>query len=105
MISEIAYLSVAAGDTEAMARAIPAALDVVRDDPGCCGAVAFQSATEPTEFTVIIEWTSVEAHQLFRSSPGMDEYRGHIADYLAGTPAFGYHERLGDRATQQHSSS
>lgn len=95
MICEIAQLEVAPADADAMAAALPLALAVARRDPGCRGAVGYQRHEDPTRFVVVIDWDSVEAHETFRASPGIEDYRSHVGGYLVGAPTFGYYEPLG----------
>lgn len=83
---------VRASDGDALARAFPAALAVLRATPGCSGASLRRCVEEPDRFVVTVEWESVEAHEDFRAGERFADYRAPIGALLAEPPAYAHYE-------------
>jgi quinol monooxygenase YgiN len=86
--------NVRSSDSDAFLRALPAAIAVLRSAPGCVEVSVRRCIERPDEFALLVDWTSVAAHEEFRASPDFAEYRAPIADLLAEPPAFAHYETV-----------
>jgi hypothetical protein len=52
-----------------------------------CEAIWFHRGIEnPDEFILQLQWTTVDAHNAWKASEGLQRWRGHISDLLDGLP-------------------
>jgi heme-degrading monooxygenase HmoA len=87
MVLEVADIDVRPG-TEADFRAAYAkAREVLVGTPGFQTVRMTQGVETPTRFVLLVEWESVEAHEVnFRQSERFAQWRGLIGPYFAHPP-------------------
>jgi len=86
MVLEVALIDVTPGAEAAFGAAYAAGRDLITDTPGARSIRMTQGVETPTRFVLMVEWDSVEAHQVFRDSDRFPQWRGHIGPHLAGPP-------------------
>jgi len=86
MVLEVALIDVQPGHEEAFATAYRGAKDFVGDTPGCRSMRMTSGVETPTRFVLLVEWDSVEAHELFRSSDRFPRWRAAIGPHFAQAP-------------------
>ena len=86
MVLEVALIDVTTGAEAAFADAYRQGRALVAETPGCQSLRMTQGVETPTRFVLLVEWDSVEAHQVFRDSERFGQWRGLIGPHLAGPP-------------------
>jgi len=87
MVLEIADFTVKAGTEDEFAAALKEALPFVTATPGFLSARLTRGVESPSRFVLLIEWESVEAHNVgFRESDRFPEWRAAIGPYFDGAP-------------------
>jgi quinol monooxygenase YgiN len=76
---------------------IGTAIEVILRNSECLKADIYRGIEDPDTFTMVIEWTTVEAHLAWRESEDMPEFRGHIADLLAKPNEMAHFELIEQR--------
>src|SRR5262245_46056956 len=88
MVLEIADIAVKPGTEEQFIGAVREGIKYVSDTPGFGSARLTRGVESPSRFVLLIEWDSVEAHNVgFRESENFGRWRGLIGPYLDGAPA------------------
>ena len=91
------------GQTQAKEETIEALRDfllsiipIIKSSHGCESVTLFQSKDDPTRFTMIEVWDSVESHRAsVKNIP--PEMLGEIGPLLASSPSGGYFEMLAQK--------
>lgn len=87
MVLEIADLTVTPGTEDDFVAAVREGIGYVADTPGFGSARLTRGVETPNRFVLLIEWDSVEAHEVgFRQSENFGRWRGLIGKYLDGDP-------------------
>ena len=87
MVLEIADFTVLPGTEEEFAAAVREGIRYVSDTPGFRTARLTRGVETPTRFVLLIEWDSVEAHNVgFRESENFDRWRALIGPFFDGAP-------------------
>ena len=87
MVLEIADFTVKAGTEDRFAAAVQEGLPHVASTPGFLGARLTRSIESPSRFVLLIEWDSVEAHNVgFRESDRFPLWRALIGPFFDGDP-------------------
>jgi len=87
MVLEIADIAVKPGTEEQFIDAVREGIKYVSDTPGFGSARLTRGVESPSRFVLLIEWDSVEAHNVgFRESENFGRWRGLIGPYLDGAP-------------------
>ena len=86
MVLEVALIDVMPGSQDAFAAAYGKARTLVTDTPGCRSIRMTRGVETPTRFVLLVEWDSVEAHQVFRDSDRFPQWRAHIGPHFAQPP-------------------
>lgn len=86
MVLEVALIDVTAGSEPAFTTAYGQAQAVITAAEGCRSVRMTQGVETPTRFVLLVEWDSVEAHEVFRSSPAFGQWRALIGPHFAGPP-------------------
>jgi heme-degrading monooxygenase HmoA len=87
MVLEIADITVTPGSEDDFAAAVREGIRYVADTPGFGSARLTRGVETPNRFVLLIEWDSVEAHNVgFRESENFGRWRGLIGPYLDGAP-------------------
>ena len=86
MVLEVALIDVTPGSEEAFAAAYAQAQPLVADTPGCRSLRMTRGVETPTRFVLLVEWDSVEDHQVFRDSDRFPQWRALIGPHFAAPP-------------------
>lgn len=87
MVLEIADIAVKPGSEDEFAAAVREGLKYVSDTPGFGSARLTRGVESPSRFVLLIEWASVEAHNVgFRESENFGRWRALIGPHLDGDP-------------------
>jgi heme-degrading monooxygenase HmoA len=89
VVLEIAHIIAREGTDDQLAINYSAAMKVIRRHPGARRALAWRQREDARTFAIVIEWDSVEAHEDFRSSGLLAEFRACIDGAVES--AFGGH--------------
>jgi heme-degrading monooxygenase HmoA len=88
MVLEIADIAVKPGSEDDFAAAVREGIRYVADTPGFRGARLTRGVESPGRFVLLVEWDSVEAHEVgFRGSENFGRWRALIGPHLDGEPA------------------
>jgi len=93
-IIELAHLRAKAGEEEAMAAALPAAVAVLETAKGCLGASALRCIERPDEFTFSVRWLEVQDHLAFREASEFARYRATFSEHLDEVIGFAHYSEL-----------
>lgn len=85
-IREIGQFHIQDGKQQDFVAAFNSAVGLITQSEGCHGAVLRQGIESPTQFILTIEWDSVEAHQAFRDSERLAQWRAPITPFFAQAP-------------------
>ena len=86
MVLEVAIIDVTPGSEEALVAAYAEAKHLPAVTPGCGPMRMTRGVETPTRFVLLIEWDSVEAHDVFRNGEGFAAWRALISPHFAGPP-------------------
>lgn len=86
MVLEVALIDVTPGAEAAFTAAFHEAKQLVTGTPGFQTLRMTQGIETPTRFVLLIEWDSVEAHQVFRDGDGFPKWRALIGPHFANPP-------------------
>jgi heme-degrading monooxygenase HmoA len=87
MVLEIADIAVKPGSEDDFAAAVREGIKFVSDTAGFGSARLTRGVESPSRFVLLIEWDSVEAHNVgFRESENFGRWRALIGPYLDGNP-------------------
>ena len=86
MVLELALIDVTPGSEQAFAAAYAQAKELVGDTPGCRSMRMTRGVETPTRFVLLVEWDSVEDHQVFRDSDRFPQWRALIAPHFVAPP-------------------
>ncbi|HEY0296646.1 MAG TPA: antibiotic biosynthesis monooxygenase [Bordetella sp.] len=84
MINEIAVIFVKEGAGAAFEAAVNKAKPLFLAAKGCHGVQLFRSIEKPLEYTLVVDWETVEHHMVdFRESEAFKQWRALIGDSVA----------------------
>ncbi len=87
MVLEVADITVQPGSEPDFAAAYRAAREILVATSGCQSVRMTQGVETPTRFVLLVEWDSVEAHEVnFRQTDRFVQWRGLIGPYFANPP-------------------
>lgn len=87
MVLEVAIIEVTPGQEEEFAAAYQAAKSLVATTPGARSVRMTRGIESPSQFVLLVEWDSVEAHaENFRATDRFTQWRGHIGPFFAKPP-------------------
>lgn len=86
MVLEVALIDVTPGAEQQFADAYREAHALVASTPGCRSVRMTQGVESPSRFVLLVEWDSVDAHQLFRDSDRFPQWRALIGPHFAAPP-------------------
>ncbi len=86
MVLEVALIDVTPGSEQAFCTAYEQAAALVADTPGCRSMRMTQGVETPTRFVLLVEWDSLEDHQVFRDSDRFPQWRALIGPHFAAPP-------------------
>lgn len=94
MVLEVALIDVSPGSESAFAEAYAQAKQLVGDTPGCRSMRMTRGVETPTRFVLLVEWDSVEDHQVFRDSDRFPQWRALLGPHFAAPPHVEHFEDL-----------
>lgn len=86
MVLEIAQIDVIDGMQPQFAAAYQQARHLPAATPGCGAMRMTQGVETPTRFVLLIEWDSIEDHEVFRASDRFPQWRALIGPFFAEQP-------------------
>ncbi len=93
MVLEVALIDVQDGTAEQFASAYRIAREILLSTPGLRSARMTHGIERPTRFVLLVEWDSVEAHEVnFRQTDRFGRWRGLIGPYFAAPPLVEHYE-------------
>lgn len=95
MVREIAIFEVQGGSEEDFIEAYNGVSDVLEQAAGNHGVVLHRGVENPSTFTLIVEWDSVEAHTDLTQQPEFEKFGEAVTPYLAGQPEVRHVEPVG----------
>ncbi|MCW2499060.1 MAG: antibiotic biosynthesis monooxygenase [Frankiales bacterium] len=94
MVLEVALFDVRPGAEQAFAQAYAQARPLLAQSEGCRSVRMTQGVETPTRFVLLVEWDSLDAHELFRASPRFGEWRALVAPHFATPPLVEHYQDL-----------
>ncbi|MDP9456994.1 MAG: antibiotic biosynthesis monooxygenase [Actinobacteria bacterium] len=95
MVREIAVFEVQEGQGENFVEAYNGVAHVLNGAKGSHGATLHRGIENPSLFTLIVEWDSVDAHTALTKEPEFKEFGDAVGPFLAGRPEVGHVEAVG----------
>ena len=87
MVTEVAFMSVHAGQEDAFLNALEAAKSVVGQAKGFVSISVHRGIERPSTFMLVLTWETLEDHtEGFRGGPLFVQWRGHIGPFFAAAP-------------------
>ncbi len=86
MVLEVALIDVRPGAEDDFATAYLQARGLVGETPGFRSIRMTRGIETPTRFVLLVEWDSVDAHDVFRASDRFGQWRALIGPHFAGPP-------------------
>jgi heme-degrading monooxygenase HmoA len=86
MVLEVAIFDIQAAHEEAFISAYGQARTLVTGTPGCLSTRMTRGIETPTRFVLLVEWSSVDAHQAFRDSERFPQWRALIGPHFNTPP-------------------
>ena len=87
MIIEHALLNVRPGEEEDFIAALEGALPLISATPGFIGLKVARGIESPSDFVLLVEWESVEAHSVgFRQSDRYEAWRAALHHFYEPMP-------------------
>ncbi|CAG9181193.1 hypothetical protein LMG23992_04438 [Cupriavidus laharis] len=91
MIKEIAQITVKSGSESQFEQGVGKATPLFLRSRGCHGVQLFRSVEQPQQYTLVVEWETVEDHMVhFRESPEFQQWRELVSDCFAAPPQVGH---------------
>lgn len=91
MIKEIAQITVKPGSESQFEEGVGKARPLFLRSRGCHGVQLFRSIEQPQQYTLVVEWETVEDHMVhFREAPEFQEWRALVSDCFAAPPQVGH---------------
>lgn len=88
MIKEIAQITIKPGMDKQFEHGVSQATPLFLRSHGCHGVQLFRSIEQPDQYTLVVDWESVDDHMvLFRESPEFQQWRGLVAETFAAPPS------------------
>jgi heme-degrading monooxygenase HmoA len=94
MVIERAELPIAVGREQDFEQQFMNAGQLLRAAPGCRAVSLARGIESPSQYLLLIEWDTVEAHQAFTLTAEMGQVRNLIGGFFAGKPNTGHFARL-----------
>lgn len=87
MIKEIAQLTIKPGLEQQFEQGVSQARPLFLRSRGCQGVQLFRSIEQPEQYTLVVDWETVEDHMVhFRESPEFQQWRALVGDTFAAPP-------------------
>ena len=86
MVLEVADFSITPGAEDDFAAAYGKGKSLIAETPGFQSIRLTRGVESPSRFVLLVEWDSVEAHQVFRDSDRFGQWRALIGAHFASPP-------------------
>lgn len=87
MVLEHPLLPVVPGREDEFEKAFTEAKQIIASSPGFLGLSLSRGVERPSEYLLLVEWESVEAHEVgFRSSPADNRWRALLHEFYEPFP-------------------
>ncbi|SRR6266567_404412 len=86
MVTEVARFYATSGQGDAFETAVQEGLKVIQRQPAHRRTCLMRGVEHPDEFTLVVEWDSLEGKMAFRNGPEFPDWRKHINDLMAQPP-------------------
>jgi len=86
LVREIAVFRTREGQAEAFVEAYGGVASILTEAEGSGAASFHRGVEDPTSFTLIVEWDSVDAHTALTQRPEFGSFGEAIGPYFAGEP-------------------
>jgi len=90
MIFEMAQIEIKPGMESAFENGVAQAVALFQRAPGCRGVQLLKSIEQPSRYTLMVTWESVDAHTHFRESQDFPEWRRLVGGFFASPPQVGH---------------
>lgn len=90
-VIEIVNVVAHEGTDDRLSTSYQAAMDVIARHPGARRAWALRQVEDPRVFTVAIEWDSLEAHEDFRNSDLLQDFRACVNGAVETVQVYGHY--------------
>lgn len=91
MFMEVAEIQVKPGTETQFESAVQAAVPLFRRAKGCSAMRLERSVEQPSRYTLLVQWATVENHMLdFRESADFEEWRHLVGGFFAAPPQVGH---------------
>jgi heme-degrading monooxygenase HmoA len=90
MIFEMAQIEVKPGMESAFENGVAQAVPLFQRARGCNGVQLLKSIEQPSRYTLMVTWESVDAHTHFRESQDFPEWRRLVGGFFASPPQVGH---------------
>jgi heme-degrading monooxygenase HmoA len=90
MIFEMAQIEIKPGMEAAFENGVAQAIPLFQRARGCNGVQLLKSIEQPSRYTLMVTWESVDAHTHFRESPDFSEWRRLVGGFVASPTQVGH---------------
>jgi len=90
MIFEMAQIEIKPGMESAFENGVAQAVPLFQRARGCNGVQLLKSIEQPSRYTLMVTWESVDAHTHFRESQDFPEWRRLVGGFFASPPQVGH---------------
>jgi heme-degrading monooxygenase HmoA len=90
MVIERAELPIAVGREQEFEQQFMKAGQLLRAAAGCRAVSLARGIESPSQYLLLIEWDSIEAHQTFTATAEMGQVRNLIGPFFTGKPNTGH---------------
>lgn len=91
MFMEVAAIQVKPGTEAQFEAAVQAAVPLFQRAKGCSAMRLERSVEQPTHYTLLVQWATVENHMVdFRASADFEQWRKLVGDFFAAPPQVGH---------------
>lgn len=91
MFMEVAEIEVKAGTEAQFETAVQAAIPLFQRAKGCSAMRLERSVEQPTHYTLLVQWATVENHMVdFRESADFEQWRALVGAFFAKPPQVGH---------------
>lgn len=94
MVLEVAQFDITPGSEEAFAAAYAQARELLASSPGCDAVRMTRGVETPTRFLLVVEWSSLAAHEDFRASDRFPQWRALIGPHFAAPPLVEHYQPI-----------
>ncbi|RQQ10144.1 antibiotic biosynthesis monooxygenase [Burkholderia stagnalis] len=87
MVIEIAQIDLIENSASGFERAVAQAKPLIERAPGCHGVRLYRGVEHPDRYRLMVQWESVELHDVFRRTADFQRWRELAGPFFAGPPS------------------